>query len=181
MMEEEYLSMKCSRNSTCSNIVLCVKWPPVVTSRHMPASMSRPEQKRRSNMLSGKDKSGLACINMENLAQTATIDSFTHYSKSRIVVGRETIWDIVKSARENLSLSSFQSSFVLPMMCVPLFCLPMREMGNNVHLSVSCVMPKMLRHEHISSSLCRWLQGFSASRPEKGCARTMAIKLGRSS
>ena len=34
----------------------------------------------------------------------------------------------------------------------------------------------MLRHEHISSNSSRWLQGFSFSSPEKGCAQTMAIK-----
>ena len=59
MMEEAGLAMKCSRNSTCSVIGLCVKRPPVVTSRHRSASMSRLEQKRCNNMPSGKDKSSL--------------------------------------------------------------------------------------------------------------------------
>ena len=57
MMEEAGLAMKCSRNSTCSVIVLCVNLPPVVMSRHKSASMSIPKQKSHSNMLSGKDKS----------------------------------------------------------------------------------------------------------------------------
>jgi hypothetical protein len=47
---------------------LCVKQPPVVTSRHRLASMSIPKQKSHINMLSGKDKSGPMCINTENLA-----------------------------------------------------------------------------------------------------------------
>jgi hypothetical protein len=41
-------------------------------------------------------------------------------------------------------------------------------------------MPEMLRHEHISSNSCSWWQGFSLSCPKKGCAQTMAIKLGQS-
>ena len=56
-------------------------------------------------MLSGKDKSRLACINTENRAQATPIDSFSHYSKSRIALGREPIQDIGKNARQNLSLS----------------------------------------------------------------------------
>ena len=52
------------------------------------------------------------------------------------------------------------------------------EKGNNVHLSVSCVIPEMLRHEHVSSKSCKCWQGFSSSCPKKGSARTMAIKLG---
>ena len=90
--------MKCSRNSTCSAIVLSVKRSPVVTSRHRLAPMSIPKQKSHNNMLSGKDKSGLVCINAENLAQAAPIDSL-RYSKSRIALGRESIWDIGKNAR----------------------------------------------------------------------------------
>ena len=66
MIEEECLCMKCSRNSTYSVIVLCVKRPPAVMSRHRLASV--PKQKSHSNMLSGKDKSGPVCINVENLA-----------------------------------------------------------------------------------------------------------------
>jgi hypothetical protein len=69
--------------------------------------MSIPKQKSRNNMLSGKDKSGLACINAENLAQAAPIDSFSCCSKSKIALAsRETIWDMGKNARQNLSLSS---------------------------------------------------------------------------
>ena len=68
MTQEECLSIKCSRNSTCFVIVLCVKRPPAVTSRHRLASMSIPKQKSHDNMLSGKDKSRLACINVENRA-----------------------------------------------------------------------------------------------------------------
>ena len=86
MMEEEILSMKCSRNFTCFVIVLCVKRPPAVTSRHRLASMSIPKQMSHSNMLSGKDKFRPACINGENLAQAATIDSFSYCLKSRIVL-----------------------------------------------------------------------------------------------
>ena len=83
------------------DIVLCVKKPPVVTSRHRSACMSIPipTQKSHSNMLSGRDKSELACINVENLAQAAPIDSFSYYSKLRIALGRELIWDIGKNAR----------------------------------------------------------------------------------
>jgi hypothetical protein len=40
------------------------------------------------------------------------------------------------------------------------FAFSMREKGNNFHFRVSCVMPEMLRHEHISSNSCRWWQGF---------------------
>jgi hypothetical protein len=57
----------------------------------------------------------------------------------------------------------------------------MREKGNNFHFRVSCVMPEMLRHEHMSSNLCKCWQGFSLLCPEKVCAQTMAIKLGWSS
>jgi hypothetical protein len=61
--------------------------------------MSIPKQKRCNNMLSGKDRSRLACINFENLAQAVPIDSFSYCSKSRIALGRESIWDIEKNAR----------------------------------------------------------------------------------
>jgi hypothetical protein len=106
-------------------------------------------------MLSGKDKLGPACINAGNLAQAAPID-FSYYSKSRISLGREPIWDIGKNARQNLSLSSSQSPSVLPTARVYYyFAFPMREKGNKFHLSVSCVMPEMLRHEHISSKSSR--------------------------
>ena len=98
MMKEECFSMKCSRNSTCSIIVLCVKQPSTVMSRHRLAPMSIPKQKSHSNMLLGKDKSRPACINIENLAQATPIDSFLHCSKSRIALGRELIWDIGKNA-----------------------------------------------------------------------------------
>ena len=100
MTEEVCLAMKCSRNSTCFIIVLCVNRPPVVTSRHRSASMSRPEQKRCKITPSGKDKSRLACVNDENLAQAAPIDSFSRYSKSRIGPGRETIRDMGKMQGE---------------------------------------------------------------------------------
>ena len=66
--EEVCLSMKFSRNFTCSIIGLCVKRPPMVMSRHRSASISIPKQKSHSNILLGKDKSRLACINAENLA-----------------------------------------------------------------------------------------------------------------
>ena len=147
-------------------------------SRLTSASMSIPKQKSHSKMLSGKDKFRSACINIENLAQAAPKDC-SHCSKSRITLGREMIQDMGKNARQNLSLSSSQSPFVLSTACV-YHCFPfsMREKGNNYHLSVSCVMPEMLRHEHISSNSCRCWQGFSLSCPEKGCARTMAFKLG---
>jgi hypothetical protein len=83
-------------------------------------------------MLSGKDKLGPACINAGNLAQAAPID-FSYYSKSRISLGREPIWDIGKNARQNLSLSSSQSPSVLPTARVYYyFAFPMREKGNNV-------------------------------------------------
>jgi hypothetical protein len=65
-MEEPCLAMKCSRNSTCSVIGLCVKRPPAVMSSHRSAFMSIPKQKSHSNMLSGKDKSGPMCNNIEN-------------------------------------------------------------------------------------------------------------------
>ena len=98
MMAEVCLSMKFSRNFTCSVIVLCVKQPPAFMSRHRSACVSIPKQKSHSNMLSGKDKSRLACINARNLAQATPIDS-SYCSKSRIALGRESIWDIVKNAR----------------------------------------------------------------------------------
>ena len=50
-------------------------------------------------MLSGKDKSGSVCINTENLAQAAPIDSFSYCPKSRIALGRESILDIGTNAR----------------------------------------------------------------------------------
>ena len=68
MTEEVCLAIKCSRNSTCSVIDLCLKRPSTVTSRCRLAFISIPKQKNRSNMLSGKDKSGPACINAKNLA-----------------------------------------------------------------------------------------------------------------
>ena len=96
MIEEECLCMKCSRNSTYSVIVLCVKRPPAVMSRHRLASV--PKQKSHINMLSGKNKSGPTCINVENLAQATPIESFLRCSKSRIALGRELILDIGKNA-----------------------------------------------------------------------------------
>ena len=115
--------------------------------------------------------------NHQHLAQAAPIDSFSHCSMSRIALGRELIWDIGKNARWNLSLSSSQSPFILSMTCVyHCFAFPMREKGNNFHLRVSCVMPEILRHEHIYSNSHRWLHGSLLSFSEKGCARTIAIK-----
>ena len=96
MIEEECLCMKCSRNSTYSVIVLCVKQPLAITSRHRLASI--PKQKSHNNMLSGKDKVGPMCINAENVAQATPIDSLC-CSKSRIALGRELIRDIGKNAR----------------------------------------------------------------------------------
>jgi hypothetical protein len=86
MMEEVCLSMKFSRNFTCSVIGLCVKQPPAVTFRHWLACLSIPKQKIHNNMLSGKDKSGLACINAKNLAQPAPIDSSTAQSRGSPLV-----------------------------------------------------------------------------------------------
>ena len=171
MMEEVCLSMKFSRNFTCSIIGLCVKRPQVVMSRHRSASMSRPKQKRCKITPLDSDKSGPTCINIENIAQAAPIDSFSHCSKLRIALGRETIRDMRKNAKQNLSLSSSQSLFELSTMCV-YHCLtfPMREKGNNVHLKVSYVMLEILRHEYISSNSSRCWQGFSPSCPEKGSA-----------
>ena len=98
-MEEVCLSVKCSRNVTYSVIVLCVNLLLAVMSRHRSASMLIPKQKSRSNMVLGKDKSRLVCINTKNLAQAIPIDSFSYCSKSRIALGREPIWDIGKNAR----------------------------------------------------------------------------------
>ena len=100
----------------CSIVILCVNDPPMVMSRYMKASMSRPKQKRCNIMLSGKDKSGPACIKVEN--QGLPIDSLLYYLKSRIALVRESIRDIGKNARQNMSLSSSQSPFVLPTACV---------------------------------------------------------------
>ena len=75
---------------------LCVNWPPAIASRHRLAFMSIPKQKRRNNTPSGRDKFGLVCINIENLAQAAPIDSFSCYSKLMIALGRELIWDMGK-------------------------------------------------------------------------------------
>jgi hypothetical protein len=60
------LAMKCSRNSTCSVIVLCVNHPPAVMFRHRSASVSRLEQKRRKITPSVNNKSWLVCINIKN-------------------------------------------------------------------------------------------------------------------
>ena len=98
MMEEVCLSMKFSRNFTCSVIGSCVKRPPAVMSRLTSASMSIPKQKSHNEMLSGKDKSRPTCINTENLAQAAPNGS-SCYSKSRIALGREMIQDMGKNAR----------------------------------------------------------------------------------
>jgi hypothetical protein len=87
-------------------MVLCVNDPSMVMSRYRAASMSRPKQKRCNSTLSGKDKSRLAYISIKNLAQAAPIDSFSYYSKSSIALGRESIWDIGKNPRQNMSLSS---------------------------------------------------------------------------
>ena len=92
------------------------------------------------------------------------------------------IQDMGKNARQNLSLSSSQSPFVLSTANMyHCFAFPVREKGYNFHLSVCCFMPEMLRNEHISSNSSRWLQGFSFSSPEKGYAWTMATKPGWSS
>ena len=96
MTKEVCLSLNFSRNFTCFVICLCVKRPPIVISRHWLASMSIPKQKSHKNMLSGKDKSGPACINAENQAQATPIDSFSRCAKSKISLGREPIRDIGK-------------------------------------------------------------------------------------
>ena len=118
IMEEVCLAMKFLRNSTCFIIVLCVNRPPVVTSRHRSASMLRPEKKRRKITSSSNNKSRPVCISMENLAQAAPINFFSFCSKSRIALGREPIRDMGENARQNLSLSSSQSPFVLSMVSV---------------------------------------------------------------
>jgi hypothetical protein len=90
--------------------------------------MSRPEQKRRKITPSGNDKSGPTCISVEKWAQAAPIDSFSHYSKSRIALGREPIQNMRKNTRQNLSLSSSQSPFILSTANVyHCFTFPMRE------------------------------------------------------
>ena len=135
MTEEECLSMKYSRNSTYSVIVLCVKRPPAIMSRHRLACVLIPKQKHRSNMLSGKDKSGLVCNNTENLAQAAPVDSFLRCSKSRIALGWELIWDIGKNEKVKLVFK-----FILvPIhtfygMCVPLLCLRREREGKQFPL-----------------------------------------------
>jgi hypothetical protein len=78
MMKEVCMAIKCSRNSTCSIIVLCVKRPLVVTSRYRSTSI----QKRLKIMPLGNDKSRPACSNVENLAQAAPIDS-SHVARNR--------------------------------------------------------------------------------------------------
>jgi hypothetical protein len=67
--------------------------------------MSRLVLKRCKITPSGNDKSGPACINVENRAHAAPIDS-SFCSKSRIALDRETIRDMGKNARQNLSLIS---------------------------------------------------------------------------
>jgi hypothetical protein len=149
MMEEVCVSRKFSRNFTSSIKTFCVKRPLAVMSRHRSGSMSIPKQKSHVNMLLGKDESGLVYI------KAAPMDSLSYCSKSRIALGKEMIWEIEKNARQNISLSSSQSPFVLHMVCVyNCFAFTMREKGNNFHFSVSCVMPKILRHKHILNS-CR--------------------------
>ena len=130
---------------------LCVNRPLVVASRHRSTCMSIPKQKRHNNTPLGKVRSRPACINIENRAQAAPIDSFLRCSKLRIALGREPIRDMGKNARQILSLSSSQSPFVLSIANVyHCFAFPVREKGNNFHLKVCCVMREMLRHEHIS-------------------------------
>jgi hypothetical protein len=149
---------------------LCVNLPLAVMSR-LRSAVSSPVQKRCKITPSGNNKSGLACCNIENLAQAVPIDSFSHCSKSRIALGREPIWDTGKKARQNLSLSSTQSAFMLSTASVyHYFALPVREKENNFHLKVSCVMPEMLSHEYISLKSSRCWQGFSSSCPKKGNA-----------
>ena len=84
---------------------LCINQPLAIMSRHRSACVSIPKQKSHSNMMSGKDKSGSACIIAQNSAHAALIDSL-RCSKSRIALGREMIRDMGKNARQNLSLSS---------------------------------------------------------------------------
>jgi hypothetical protein len=144
--------------------------------------MSRPEQKRCKITPSGNDKSGPTCNNVENRAQAEPIDSFSRCSNSRIALGRGPIRDMGKNVRKKLPLSSSQSPFALPTTNMyHCFAFPVREKGNNFHLMVSCVMPKMYRHGHISSKSSRCWHGFSFSCPKKGNARIVAISHGWSS
>ena len=118
MKEDVCLAMKCSRNSTCSIIVLCVNHPSAVMSRHRSTSMSRLVQKRCKIMPSDNDKSGLAYINVENRAQAAPIDSFSRCSKSRIALGREPIRDMRKMQdRTYLYVHPSPHSYFLWQMC----------------------------------------------------------------
>jgi hypothetical protein len=119
--EEACLAMKRSRNSTCSVMVLCVKRPLTVMSRHKSAFMSIPKQRSHSNMLLSKDMSGPTCINFENRAQAAPIDSFSHCSKSRIVLGREPIRDMGKKSKTKFVLKFIPVPIcTLYGVCVPL-------------------------------------------------------------
>ena len=84
-------------------------------------------------MLLGKDKSGPTCINAENLAQAAPIDS-SRCSKSRIALGRELVWD-----RGKCKIKLVLKFIPVPIrtfygMCVPLLRLPREREGKQFPL-----------------------------------------------
>jgi hypothetical protein len=141
LTEEVCMFMKFSRNFTCSIIGLCVKRPLAVMSRHRLACVLIPKQKSHCNMLSGKDKSGAACINIENLTQAVPIDS-SRCSKSKITLGREMIRDMGKKYKTKLVLKFIP----IPIrtfygVCVPLprlLCKRRETMSTLVFL-VSCL------------------------------------------
>jgi hypothetical protein len=90
--------------------------------------MSRPVQKRCKIIPSGNDKSRLACINVENQAQAAPIDS-SRCSKSRIALGREPIQDMGKNKTKLVLKFILVPIHAFYGICVPLFHPPHERDG----------------------------------------------------
>ena len=127
----------------------------------------------------GIDQSGLEAKRRENLAQAAPMVSFFICSNARISLRREAVWDAEENERQKSSLSSSQSWIVrLTLWVYHCSAFPTGEKGNNFHLKVSYDMHGITKHEHSSSNTCKWRSGSSIFKPEKVCARTMAMTRG---
>ena len=139
-------------------MVLCVNKPLEDMSRWRAASLLRPRWKWCRRTWSSKERFGPKLIRLMNLAQDAPNISFSFCWKVRTSICRAAIRERGKKARQNLSRSSSQFSFMPPMVwAYHCFALPKRENENNFHLMVYCVMPKKLD------------KNTSAQIPEGGC------------
>ena len=130
-------------------------------------------------MSSGIDLFGLQAKRFENLAQAAPMDSFSNFSNARMSPCRDASWDKEENERQKSSQSSSQLPFALLTLWVyHCSAFPTGEKGNNFHLKVSYDMHGITKHEHSSSNTCKWRSGSSIFKPEKVCARTMAMTRG---